>query len=91
MEKRPVEISTEVWEGTDDGKVCFQKACTINFSTSYKDRNYEGVQISLFIVAKTRLGQLPVSSYKLRLLAAVNSARNVGFVSNSIAEMPRSS
>jgi len=53
--------------------VCFQKALTSNYSASYEGRNPEGVQISLFIVVENRLGQLPVSSYKLRLLAAVTS------------------
>ena len=75
----------------EDGKVSFQKALTINFNTSYKGRNYEVVQISLFIVVENRRGQLPVSAYKLRLLAAVNSARDFSFVSNSITEMPRRS
>jgi len=87
--KSPVEISTEVWEGTEDGKVSFQKALTINCSTSYKGPNYKGVQISFFIVVEKRLGQLPVSSYKLRLFAAVNSARDDDFISNSTTEMPR--
>lgn len=55
---------------TEEGKVCFQKALTSNYSASYEGRIYEGVQISLFIVVENRLGQLPVSSYKLRLLTA---------------------
>jgi hypothetical protein len=51
----------------------FQKALTSNYNGSYEGRNYEGVQISLFILVEKRLGQLPVSLYKLRLLAAVKS------------------
>lgn len=53
--------------------MCFQKALTSNYSASYEGRNYEGVQISLFILVENRLGQLPVSSYKLRLLAEMTS------------------
>jgi hypothetical protein len=41
-----------IYQGTESGKVSFQKALTSNFSGSYERRNYDGVQISLFIAAE---------------------------------------